>query len=76
LVFMDSVKLNIMGTLSRVSEATTEAENQVEGRFLLNVVVGESTAVFELLSSKDEALLIWGNTFLILDLSLDVLNGV
>jgi hypothetical protein len=48
----------------------------VEGRFLLDVVVGESSAVLELLTSEDESLLIWGDAFLVLDLSLDVLNGV
>ncbi len=48
----------------------------MEGRLLLDVVVGEGSAVFELLSSEDKALLVWGDTFLVLDLSLDVLNGV
>jgi len=37
----------------------------------LDVVVSESSAVFELLSGEDEALLIWGNSFLVLDLGLD-----
>jgi hypothetical protein len=55
---------------------TTEAEDQVEGGLLLDVVVGEGSTVLELLSSEDKALLIWGDTFLILDLGLDVLNGV
>jgi len=48
----------------------------VEGGLLLDVVIRESTAVLELLASEDEALLIWGNTFLVLDLSLDGLDGV
>ena len=48
----------------------------MESRFLLDVVVLEGSTVFELLSSEDESLLIWGNTFLVLDLSLDVFNGV
>jgi hypothetical protein len=55
---------------------TTEAEDQVEGGLLLDVVVGEGAAVLELLASEDEALLIWGNAFLVLDLGLDVLDGV
>jgi len=42
----------------------------------LDVVVTEGAAVFELLSSEDEALLIWGDAFLVLDLSLDVFNRV
>ena len=43
---------------------------------LLNVVVRKGAAVFELLSSEDEALLVWWDTFLILDLGLHILNGV
>jgi hypothetical protein len=34
----------------------------VEGRLLLDVVVAERTAILELLSSEDEALLVRGNT--------------
>jgi hypothetical protein len=40
----------------------------------LDVVVTEGAAVFELLSSEDEALLIWGDAFLVLDFGLHVLN--
>jgi len=42
----------------------------------LDVVVGEGSSVFKLLSSEDESLLIWRDTFLVLNLGLDVLNGV
>ena len=56
--------------------ATTEAEHQVEGGLLLDIVVAEGAAVFELLASEDKALLVWGDTLLVLDLSLDVVNGV
>ena len=56
--------------------ATSEAENQVESGLLLDVVVGEGSAVFKLLSSKDETLLIWGDAYLVLDLGLDVFDGV
>jgi len=55
---------------------TAETEDEVEGGLLLDVVVRKSAAVLELLASEDEALLIWGNTFLVLNLGLDVLNGV
>ena len=48
----------------------------MKGGLLLDVVVGESAAVFKLLSGKDEALLIWGDAFLVLNFGLDVLNGV
>ena len=55
---------------------TTEPENEVEGGVLLNGVVLKGVAVFELLASEDQSLLIWWDTFLILDLSLDVLDSI
>jgi hypothetical protein len=55
---------------------TTETENQVKGRLLLDVVVGQSTAILELLASEDKTLLIRGNTLLVLDLRLDIVDGV
>lgn len=48
----------------------------MESRFLLDVVVGKSSAVFELLSSKDQALLIRRNALLVLNLRLDVVDGI
>ena len=48
----------------------------MEGRFFLDVVVTEGSTVFELLSGENESLLIGWDAFLVLDLSLDVLNGV
>merc|ERR1712025_183990 len=48
----------------------------MEGAFLLDVVVREGSSILQLLSSKNQSLLIWGNSFLILDLGLDILNGI
>jgi len=56
--------------------ATTESENQMQSGLLLDIVVGQGAAIFELLAGEDETLLVWGNTLLVLDLSLDVLDGV
>ena len=56
--------------------AASEAKDEMEGRLFLDVVVGEGTAVFELLASEDQALLVGRNTFLVLDLSLDVIDSV
>merc|ERR1712203_1246070 len=53
-----------------------ESEHKMESALLLDVVVGESSSVLELLASEDQPLLIWGNSFIVLDLGLDVLNGV
>jgi len=48
----------------------------MEGRFLLDVVIGEGSAILQLFTSKDKTLLIWWDSFLVLDLGLDILNGV
>ena len=72
--------------------ATTETENKMEGRFLLDVVVGQGATIFKLLASKDQALLIRRNALLVCDglelsatrpseqhtlnLALDVVDGI
>jgi len=48
----------------------------MESRLLLDVVVTESSAILKLLASEDESLLVGRDTFFILDLSLDIVNGV
>ena len=48
----------------------------MKSRFLLNVVVREGSAVFELLASEDKTLLIRRDALLVLNLALDVVDGV
>jgi hypothetical protein len=48
----------------------------MQSGLLLDVVVRESSTILELLTSEDESLLIWWDTFLVLDLGLDVLDSV
>ena len=60
----------------RYSISTSEAENQMQSGFFLDIVVGEGTAIFQLFSSKDEPLLVWGDSFLVLDLGLYIVDGV
>ena len=48
----------------------------MEGGLLLNVIVGEGAAVLELLSGEDETLLVGWDALLVLDLCLDVVDGV
>ncbi|KAL0097160.1 hypothetical protein J3Q64DRAFT_1711876 [Phycomyces blakesleeanus] len=48
----------------------------MESRFLLDVIVGEGATIFELLTSENQTLLIRRNTFLVLDLLLNVINAV
>lgn len=55
---------------------TSQSQNQVKGGLLLNVVVRQSSAVLQLLTSKDQSLLIRWNSLLVLDLLLDIVNSV
>jgi len=48
----------------------------MEGRFLLDVIIGKGSAILKLLSSEDESLLIGRDAFLVLNFGLHVLDGV
>ena len=48
----------------------------MEGGLLLDVVVGQSAAVLQLLASENQPLLVRGDSFLILDLLFDGSNHV
>ena len=56
--------------------SSSETKDQVKGGFLLDVVIAQGASIFQLLSGKDKTLLIRRDSFLVLDLSLDVVNGV
>ena len=55
---------------------TAKSEDEMEGRLLLNVIVGKGSSILELLTSEDKTLLIGWDSLLVLDLGLDVVNGV
>lgn len=55
---------------------TTQAKHEVKGGLLLNVVVRKGVAVLELLTGEDKTLLVRRYTFLVLNLGLDVVDGV
>jgi len=59
-----------------LDDSSTETQHQVECGLLLNVVVTQSTAIFELLPGEYESLLVGGNAFLVLDLGLYIVDGV
>jgi hypothetical protein len=56
--------------------ASVKTQDQVEGGLLLDVVVTESMAILELLSSEGETLLVSWDALLVLDLRLHVVDGV
>merc|ERR1711953_78272 len=55
---------------------STKSQDKMEGGFLLDVVVAQGATVFQLLTSEDKTLLIWWNSFFILDLGFHVVDGV
>jgi hypothetical protein len=63
--------------LDKDLHTTGDKEDEGESGFLLDIVVGEGAAVLELLSGKDETLLIGGDALLVLNLGFqDVVDGV
>ena len=48
----------------------------MEGGLFLDVVIGKGASVFQLLSRKDESLLVWRNALLVLNLRLHVFDRV
>ena len=64
-----AVVLLSQDTEGRLNDTTTETKDQVEGRLLLDVVVGKGAAVLQLLAGKDQTLLIWGDSFFVLNKS-------
>merc|ERR1712109_341841 len=56
--------------------ASTETQDEVKGRLLLDVVVREGSSILQLLSSEDQTLLLRGDAFLVLDLGLHVGDGI
>ena len=50
--------------------ATTKSQHKRKSGLLLNVVVKQSTSIFQLLASKDQSLVVRKNSFLTLDLGL------
>merc|ERR1712190_617995 len=64
-------------TSSRSSLHTSaETQDQVQGGLLLDVVIRKRASVLELLPCEDQALLIWWDSLLVLDLGLDIVDGV
>ena len=57
-------------------KTSSQAQHQVEGGLLLDVVVRKGAAILQLLASKDQALLIRWDPLLVLDLGLDIVNGI
>ena len=57
-------------------EASSQSQNQMKSWFFLDVVIWQGSAIFKLLSSEDQSLLIWWDSFFVLDFGLDILDSV
>ena len=62
--------------LSLAKATATQTKHKVQSGLLLDIVVGESVAVFQLSAGENKALLIRRNAFPVLDLIFHVLNRV
>merc|ERR1712062_901419 len=60
----------------RFDHTTSQPQHQVKGRLLLDVVVRQRPPIFQLFTGKDETLLVWWDSFFVLDFGLDVVYGV
>lgn len=67
------------GWNSRLDEnlhTTTKTEDQVESRLFLDIVVRKSASILQLLSCEDQALLVWWDSLLVLNLGLHVVDRI
>jgi len=71
-----AVVLGSQDLQGRLDDTTTKTKDQVQGGLLLDVVVGESAAILKLLSGEDQTLLIRGDSLFLLNLPLDIVDGV
>merc|ERR1739848_765028 len=61
---------------SAYTQTAAQAKDKVQRRLLLDVVVAEGATVLQLLARKDQPLLVRRDALLVLDLCLDVIDGV
>ena len=62
--------------LDKNLHTTTKTQNKMKRGLLLDVVIRQRTTVFQLLADKNQTLLVRWNAFLVLDLRLDVVDGI
>jgi len=71
-----SVRVCERDTIKNGLAATTKTKDKMKGGLLLDVVIRESTTILKLLAGEDQALLVWGDTLLVLNLGLDIVDRV
>ncbi len=61
---------------SSITRETCHEATSLVLLYLLDIVVGESATIFELLTSEDQSLLVRWDTLFVLNLALDIVDGV
>merc|ERR1719188_1205957 len=59
-----------------LDDTTAEAQHQVQGGLLLDVVIAQGASVLQLLARENQTLLVWRYPFLVLNLSFHVVDRV
>jgi len=62
--------------LDKYLHASSQSKHKMKSRLLLDIVVRKGTAILQLFSSKNQTLLIRWNTFLVLNLGLDIGHSI
>ena len=72
------VTIVLLGKLTKgwLNDATMQTQHQVQGGLFLDVVVGQGAAILQLFAREYQPLLVRWDAFLVLDLGLDILDGV
>lgn len=72
------VTVVLLGKLTKgwLNDATAQTQHQVQGGLFLDVVVGQGAAILQLFAREYQPLLVRWDAFLVLDLGLDILDGV
>ena len=71
----DLLGLGVDLLLSLLS-TTTQTEDQVQCGLLLNVIITKGAAILQLLTGENQTLLIRGDSLLVLDLGLDIIDAI
>jgi len=56
--------------------ASTEAENEMKGALLLDIVIRKSPSILELFAGEDQTLLIGRDSLLVLNLRFNIVNCI
>lgn len=64
------------GHKRRFNDPSTEPQHKMQSRLFLDIIISQCTPIFKLFTSKDQSLLVRRNTFLVLNLGLDIVDSI